>query len=196
MKNTLFLFLAAFLFATAVNAQTTVDSIQSKYTLLPMPGALTLEKAFPVLGAYQLASADSTGAQVTITMDSASKGIVWVEGLPQGKFKAYLKRSPGTYRVVAQKTASGTQIPEGTLLFDPTTNNLSIALGKKFDEVDPTAIFNMNGDVVADNGATEVKVKTKNDKTKAKTKTKVVFYNATKVDQSMVSGTQQPQQDQ
>ncbi|SHF82740.1 hypothetical protein [Flavisolibacter ginsengisoli] len=198
MKNTIFLFIAALFITASVNAQSTVDSIRAKYTLQPMPGALTLEKAFPVLGTYHLTT-DSTST-LTVSMDSASKGIVWVEGLPQGKFKAFLKQSPATYRITAQKTESGTSVPEGTLMFDTTTNTLNIALGKAYNEANPAEIFGTVADagVSADvaNTGTEVKVKTKTKTTKSKAK--VVFYSATKVDQNTTAttGSLQPQSHQ
>jgi len=146
---------------------------------------LTIEKTFPVLGTYQLTTADSSSAQqVTVTLDSSNKGMIWIAGLPEGTMKAYLKKSPGTYRILSQKSESGSQIPEGTLFFDPSTNTLSVALGKAYDEADPTSIFasmnaNANTDVAADNGS-EVKVKTKTPTSKTKTKTRLVFYTATK----------------
>lgn len=193
MKNTIFLFIAALLFGASVNAQSTVDSINAKYQLLPMPQAMTLDKSFPVIGSYNLTTKEGTTVPVTITIDSASKGIVWVEGLPEGKFKAYLKRSPATYRVVAQKTETGKAIPEGTLIFDQATNTLNVALGKKFDDVDPAAIFTMTGDVTADVASgTEVKVKSKT--ATKKTKEKVVFYSATKVDTTTTTSTNVNQQ--
>jgi hypothetical protein len=195
MKNTIFLFIAALFITASVNAQSTVDSIRAKYTLQPMPGALTIEKAFPVLGTYHLTT-DST-ITLTVSMDSASKGIVWVEGLPQGKFKAFLKQSPATYRITAQKTESGTSVPEGTLMFDTTTNTLNIALGKAYNEANPGEIFGTIADAgvstdVANTG-TEVKVKTKTKNTKSKAK--VVLYSATKVDQNTTAttGSLQPQ---
>jgi hypothetical protein len=208
MKNTIFLVLAALLFTASVQAQTTVDSIAAKYKLIPMPEALTIEKTFPVLGTYQLAAdpsatvttnvAVSTDASavaatpapsnnVTITLDSANKGVIWVSGMPQGTFKAYLKRSPSTYRILAQKTDAGKEIPEGTLMLDPATNTLNIALGKDFDEVDPAAIFALNPalnpsattDVAAPTDNTvKVKVKTPTSKSKAK----VTYYTATRFD--------------
>jgi hypothetical protein len=184
MKNTIFLFIATLFVGASLNAQTTVDSISAKYQLQPMPEALTIEKTFPVIGSYQMTAADGTTQPVTVTLDSSNKGIVWVDGLPEGKFKAYLRQSPGTYRIIAQKTESGKQVPEGTLLFDPATNNLSVALGKKFDETDPAAIFSL-GDVDADADIAEVKVKSK--KGSKKTKTKVVFYNAVKNVEAMSS---------
>jgi hypothetical protein len=194
MKNTIFLFIAALFITASVNAQSTVDSIRAKYTLQPMPGALTIEKAFPVLGTYHLTT-DST-TTLTVSMDSASKGIVWVEGLPQGKFKAFLKQSPATYRITAQKTESGTSVPEGTLMFDTTTNTLNIALGKAYNEANPGEIFGTVADAgvstdVANTG-TEVKVKTKTKTTKSKAK--VVFYSATKVQNTTATtGSLQPQ---
>jgi hypothetical protein len=185
MKNSIFFFIAALFITVSVNAQSTVDSIHAKYQMQPMPEALTIEKTFPVLGTYQLTTADSSNAQqVTITLDSANKGVIWISGLPEGTFKAYLKKSPGTYRIISQKAENGSQIPEGTLFFDPSTNTLNIALGKAFDETDPTSIFaNMNtnaGTDVAANNAPEVKVKTKTPTSKTKTKTRLVFYTATK----------------
>lgn len=214
MKNTFFLFLAALFFSASVNAQTTVDSIAAKYKLLPMPEALTIEKTFPVIGTYQLnttpvstttattTTSDASGTvaatttPVTITLDETNKGMIWVSGLPQGKFKAYLKRSPATYRILAQKTEDGKDIPEGTLIFNPETNTLNIALGKSFDETNPASIFdaNVNATASADvAGATEVKTKTKT--STSKTKTKIVFYTANKdVQNTSATGTTTSQQ--
>jgi hypothetical protein len=97
--------------------------------------------------------------------------------------KAYLKKAPGIYRIIPQKSESGSQVPEGTLFFDPSTNTLNVALGKAYDEADPTAVFaSMNGGSatdVADN-TNEVKTKTKTATGKTKTKTRLVFYSATK----------------
>jgi hypothetical protein len=188
MKNTIALFIAALFFTLAVNAQSTVDSIHAKYQMQPMPEALTIEKTFPVIGTYQLNSLNSTdnnsAQQVTIALDSFNKGVIWITGLPEGTMKAYLKKAPGTYRILSQKSESGKEIPEGTLFFDPSTNTLNVALGKAYDEADPTAIFaNANNATdntdVADN-ATTVKTKTKTPAGKAKTKNRLVFYTATK----------------
>src|SRR5215212_190792 len=100
MKNAIFLFIAALFFSISVTAQSTVDSIAAKYKLQPMPEAMSVEKKFPALGTYQLTTTDGASQTVTIALDQDSKGIVWVEGLPEGKFKAYLKKSPATYRIV------------------------------------------------------------------------------------------------
>ena len=185
MKNSIFLFLCALVFSVSVNAQSTADSISAKYKLMPMPEAFTVEKAFPAVGVYTLstpadaaaASAATAATEVRISLDSVNKGIVWVEGLPQGKFKAYLRQSPSTYRIVSQKTEAGKQISEGTLIFDPSTNVLQIALGKAYDEANPSAVFAMNT-TGASELETEVKVKTK--KSKTKSKAKIQYYTANK----------------
>ena len=179
MKNTFSLLIAALLVSASVNAQSTVDSIRAKYQLQAMPEALTIEKTFPVLGNYQLTGADSETQNIFVTLDSVNKGIVWVDGLPEGKFKAYLKQSPATYRVIAQKSASGRQVPEGTMLFDGNTNTLHLALGKKIDETDPAAIFALT-EAAAATDVAEVKVKTK--KGDSKSKSKILFYTATKAE--------------
>jgi hypothetical protein len=232
MKNTFLSAIIALFIGATANAQSTVDSIMAKYKLLPMPAPLTVEKTFPVLGSYQLATGtpgavsapatvapaatnapvtsttdsnatqDSNASQsatsapattaapatsatvateatpsITITLDSVNKGIVWVDGLPEGKFKAFLKKSPTTYRIISQKTNLGKQIPEGTLYYDVQTNALNIALGKPYNEEDPTAVFAVNApttDVAVTNNAT---AKSKS----AKSKSKVTYYTASKV---------------
>ena len=129
----------------------------------------------------------ANAGSVVITLDPENKGVIWVEGLPQGKFKAYLKKSPSTYRILSQKTESGAEVPEGTLLYDTEAKTLSIALGKAYDEADPAAIFALNTPsgtepVPAEN---EVKVKTKT--STSKTKTKVTYFTATKMETTPAS---------
>lgn len=211
MKNILFLAIAAVLFTASVQAQSTVDSIAAKYKLIPMPEPLTIEKAFPVLGTYQLAGADASVAATTstavttssttdvgttqsvatnsvvVTLDPENKGVIWVEGLPQGKFKAYLKKSPSTYRIMTQKTEGGKQIPEGTLIFDPETKALNIALGKDYDEADPAAIFALNPALMATattdaSASTDNTVKVKVKTATSKTKSKVTYFTANKIE--------------
>jgi hypothetical protein len=199
MKSKFLLVVAAFLFSISLNAQSTVDSIAAKYKLLPMPEPFTIEKAFPVIGSYQLVTnvnsaytqtsvntetneanvTEETTPNVTVYLDEESKGIIWVEGLPEGKFKAYLKKSPSTYRIISQKTESGVQIPEGTLFFDPEANVLNIAIGKEFNDEDPTAVFatSVTTETAPVAQATAKSTKAK----KAPAKAKVKLYTATKV---------------
>ena len=233
MRHVVLSAVAALLFSASVQAQSTVDSIAAKYKLIPMPGALTIEKTFPVLGSYQLntpvadATATSTSetagtvnssstsgnttvtadattgtttttasdasasgmeptaaGSLTITLDSANKGIIWVEGLPEGTVKAYLQKSPSTYRIVSQKTEDGKTTPEGTLILDTATKTLNIALGKAYDEVAPESVFAMQDSIAAAAATNDVDVKTTKTKSKSKSKVKakpVTFYTATKV---------------
>ena len=129
----------------------------------------------------------ATPGSVVITLDPENKGVIWVEGLPQGKFKAYLKKSPSSYRILSQKTESGAQVPEGTLIYDTETKTLNIALGKPYDEADPAAIFALNTATGAEVAPAENEVKIKTKTATSKTKTKVTYYTATKMEATPTS---------
>lgn len=117
----------------------TVDSILSKYTLVPMPNPITTEQIFPVIGQYQ--STVNADQKITVTLDDQNKGFAWVDGLPQGKVKAVLRKSPATYKIPAQKTEGGTDVPEGTLIYDKDTKTISIMLGREYNDQDPASVF-------------------------------------------------------
>ena len=139
----------------------TVDSIAAKYKLQPMPEPMTVEQVFPAIGEYQPSAAAAPAAtdpastttsattepampavtSVKIMLDEQNKGIVWVDGLPQGKIKAMLRKSPSTYKIPAQKTESGTDVKEGTLIYDKDTKTLSVIIGKAYNDQDPAAAF-------------------------------------------------------
>ena len=120
----------------------TVDSLTSGYEakLVAPPQPLTTEKIFPVLGQYE-SSANADAASITITLDEQNKGMVWIQGLPQGKIKAMLRKSPATYKIPAQKTEEGKEVAEGTMIFDKETNSLSICIGKAYNMTDPGSAF-------------------------------------------------------
>ena len=120
----------------------TVDSITSKYkdNIIPPRPQLTMDMIFPVLGQYE-SSVNMEASNVSITLDPENKGLVWVEGLPQGKIKAMLRKSPSTYKIPAQKTEDGKEIAEGTLIYDKETNTLSICIGKPYDLNNPMSAF-------------------------------------------------------
>ena len=87
----------------------TVDSIAAKYKLQPMPEALAIEQVFPVIGEYQATAATTTAtteaapsepaaakteaaapvvvSNLKVVLDEQNKGLIWIEGLPQGKVK-------------------------------------------------------------------------------------------------------------
>jgi len=167
-----------------------------KYKLLPMPEALTTEKIFPVIGKYNLTDKDGAATEVTISLDPTNKGIVWVEGLPQGKVKAFLRKSPGIYKIPTQnldeveaaveveaevkdakaaKTAkakaaekAAKQLPEGVMIFDKDNNTLNVCIGCTYNNEDPAVAF---AAPVEPEVAVEETPKSK--KATAKTKTKV-----------------------
>jgi hypothetical protein len=142
--------IALSLFSLALNAQQTweaknnptVDSITAKYKdkeVVSKP-ASTLQDVFPVIGKYESAT-NPDAASLTINLDETNKGIAWIEGLPQGKVKAMLRKSPSTYKIPVQKTEDGKEVAEGTLIFDAATNTLRICIGKSFDAENPEAAF-------------------------------------------------------
>ncbi len=120
----------------------TVDSISALYRdkIVTAPAPPTREDIFPVIGKYESAT-NPDAAHLSITIDEQNKGIAWIDGLPQGRVKAMLRKSPATYKIPAQKTAEGNEVAEGTLIYDKETKTLSICLGKTFNAEDPAAAF-------------------------------------------------------
>lgn len=136
--------------------------------LLPMPGELSEADVFPVLGKYEYINNNGDTSEINITRDAENKGVVWVNGMMLGRFKADLKASPCTYKIPGQKTLqnehsteveeienvssstsptkkpvrfSGKSVPAGTMIFDIETSKLFLNLGAGFDEKNPTKIF-------------------------------------------------------
>jgi hypothetical protein len=169
----------------AQSSNATVASIQSKYKLLPMPEALTLEKTFPVIGSYQFTgAADAPAVNATISIDEQNKGIVWIDGLPEGRIKAYLRKSPSTYKIPAQKLEDGKSIAEGTLIYDKDNNQIQVCIGCKYNEEDPATAF------ATATVTEEAPVADKKSKAKAKTpKVKVISYTGQKTDVAVTSST-------
>ena len=175
----------------------TVDSITAPYEakLLPPRAALTTADIYPVIGTYE--SATNTDApSVTVILDEQNKGFVWVEGLPQGKIKAMLRKSPATYKIPAQKTEDGKDVPEGTLIFDKDAKTLSIVIGKPYNAEDPAAAFAMATEdqtMAATEDVTKTKTKTggKIVKTKIKPAPKPWTYTGTKVEKTTAMSNQQ-----
>ena len=186
------------LFTATLNAQTepaqpakvTTDQWNNyspdKYKMLPMPAPLTTEKIFPVIGKYTLTDKDGAASNAAITLDETNKGIVWVDGLPQGKIKAYLKKVPGVYIIPAQKTADEKDLAAGVLIFNKESNTLDVCLGCTYNNEDPASAFTTPAEPVIEEHAV-----TKNKKATAKTKVKPVKtwkYSGTKIaDESTAS---------
>jgi hypothetical protein len=161
----------------------TVDSIISKYEgkLIPARAPLTIEQIYPVIGQYE-STVTADAPNVKIYLDAENKGIVWVEGLPQGKIKAMLRQSPATYKIPAQKTEDGKEVAEGTLIFDKDANTLNIVIGKPYVAADPGSVFVVPA-VTQEPVVADVKTKTSKNKTKVKTKeVKAWTYTGTKME--------------
>jgi hypothetical protein len=160
MKNTIFLGIASLFISAAASAQTDSSKVQpttppvasatpanwakaDDYLPAHLKGATstTLEPKhyLPILGSYQ-PTGEST-ANLTVTVDEQNIGIVWIDGLPQGRVKGLLKKSPAIYKIPAQKTAEGKSVPEGTLIYDKDANTLSVVLGTAFNDADPATPF-------------------------------------------------------
>jgi hypothetical protein len=196
MKKTLMITGAILLFFTAtLSAQTepakpTTDQWNNyspdKYKMQPMPDALTKEKIFPIIGKYTLTNSEGVNTEATITLDETNNGIVWVDGLPQGKIKGYLKKVPGVYIIPAQKTEDEKDIAPGVLMFDKNTNSLNVCLACTFNYDDPASAFTTPAEPTVEEPAV-----TKNRKATAKTKVKPVKtwkYSGSKIaDQSTAS---------
>jgi hypothetical protein len=159
----------------------TVDSINAKYRdkIVAAPVALTTEQIFPVIGKYE-SSTNPEALIITITLDEQNKGIAWIDGLPQGRVKAMLRKSPAVYKIPAQKTEEGKDVKEGTLIYDKEMNTLSIVLGKEFNAENPAAVFTEPAPVEE-----EAVVKTKSKSKKAKkVEEKPWIYTATKLEKT------------
>ena len=190
MKKTILLMagiLLSFLTITVQAQQTweskknpTVDSITHPFEgkLLPPRAAMTIEQVFPVLGQYE-SSVNKEAPALKIRLDEENKGIVWIEGLPQGTIKAMLRKSPATYKIPAQKTEDGKEVAEGTLIYDKDAKTLSICIGKLYNAEYPSKAFVPASEeiVVAD-----PKVKVKTTKTKVVAAPKPWIYVGTKVE--------------
>jgi hypothetical protein len=179
--------------------------------MLPMPAPLTTEKIFPVIGHYTVtaktattttdASASTTdnttasSSNVSITLDENNKGVVWVEGLPQGKIKAYLRKSPSTYMIPVQKTADDKDLDQGVLIYDKDANTLDVCIGCKYNSEDPASAFTVPQPVVEEQPV--VKTKSKNKKAIAKAKVKPVKtwrYSGSKTSETTASSSVVPMQ--
>ena len=178
-----------------------------KYKLLPMPEPLTTEKIFPVLGHYTVsakntssmadatATTTSSSSDVTITLDENNKGIVWVDGLPQGRIKAYLRKSPSTYMIPVQKTTDEKDLAEGVMIYDKDANTLDVCIGCKYNSEDPALAFSAPQPVVEEQAVVKTKSKSKKHTTKTKVKpVKTWIYSGSKTETTSSSSSVVPMQ--
>ncbi|HEY0058790.1 MAG TPA: hypothetical protein VGB56_06620 [Flavisolibacter sp.] len=127
-----------------VTAGTTASNLVTLDTNLPehLKGTTSTtiqpKHYLPVLGTY--ATADGS-VNLNVVVDETNMGIVWIEGLPQGRVKGLLKKGPATYKIPAQKTADGKAVAEGTLVYDKDTKQLSLCTGCAYNESEPATVF-------------------------------------------------------
>jgi len=145
-----------------------------KYKHQPMPEPLTIEKIFPAIGSYSITDKDGASSTATISIDPENKGVIWVEGLPQAKFKAYLRKSPGVYKIPAQKLEDDKSLAEGVLIYDKDANTLDVCIGCSYNAEDPAVAFLNKSDTQVTEVETETKAKKGTVKSKTKTKVKPV----------------------
>lgn len=210
MKKTTLIASAAFLLiAASANAQTEptpapapapkTDATQTKdkynnwtpetYKMQPMPEALTTEKVFPAIGKYEVTGKDGASSTITVTLDETSKGIVWVDGLPEGRFKAILRKSPAIYKIPAQKLGeeeNAKKLAEGVLIYDRDANTISVCIGCTYNAEDPAVAFTPDAVATEEKAAEEAAKPAKTAKGKkpavAKVeKIKTVRYTGSKV---------------
>ena len=157
----------------------TVDSINAKYKdkMIPPRTPMTIEQIYPVLGQYE-STVNTDAPSVKVVIDETNKGLVWIEGLPQGRIKAMLRKSPSTYKIPAQKTEDGKDVAEGTLIYDKDANTMNIVIGTPYNVENPASVFA----TTSEETAVVTEVKTKGSKTKVKTKkVKPWTYTGTKL---------------
>lgn len=221
MKKTAMLAGAAFMLLTAsVNAQTTTttDTAAKQQTLTtttstettavsndkynnwsadtykmqPMPEALTQEKIFPVIGKYQVTDKAGTASELTVSLDPNNKGLVWIEGLPEGKIKANLRKSPAVYKIPAQKLGDdpaakdAKDVAEGVLIYDKDANTINVCLGCTYNAENPAVAFDATATEAQPEATEAAPKKTAKAKSKKSAAPKVarivpVRYSGTKV---------------
>lgn len=95
-----------------------------------------------VLGNYVPANGNSMVAEpLTVMGDEENPGKIWIAGLMGEKIYALRKKEAGTYKIPVQKSGEKS-IPEGTVIYDDNSKEINICLGRKFNDEDPSAVFN------------------------------------------------------
>ena len=96
-KIYIFIFtIALFGFSVAVAQTSAAPENPKNYkpapkALLPMPVELTENDVFPILGNYEVINEKGESSNISISNDVENKGVIWIRGLVEGKFYAYLK---------------------------------------------------------------------------------------------------------
>lgn len=154
------------------------------YKMQAMPEGLTTEKIFPVLGKYELTTKEGTTSTVTVSLDETNKGLVWIDGLPEGRIKASLRKSPSTYKIPAQKLGEekdAKSVAEGVLIYDKDANVINVCIGCTYNAEDPAIAFAPATEVTEEPAAKPAKTKAKSKATAKVVKVKPVHYTGSKI---------------
>ena len=168
------------------------------YKMQPMPEALTTAKVFPVIGQYQLTDKSGTASTVSVMLDETNKGVIWIDGLPEGKIKANLRKSPAVYKIPAQKLGEekdAKSVAEGVLIYDKDANVLNLCVGCTYNAEDPAVAFAAPAE--PETTPEMEKKPAKKTTTKAKkevAKIKPVIYTGSKILETSASVNTTPQQ--
>jgi hypothetical protein len=123
-----------------------------------------------VLGTYQPENTNTTattteaqantttttaGSNVTITVDEQNPGKIWISGLGDDKFYAYLKTNADIYKIPTQKVSDKKSISEGIVSYNEASKEVHIRIGSGFNDADPNASLNATQAVTAATESTE-----------------------------------------
>ncbi|MEI9944752.1 MAG: hypothetical protein WDN26_11085 [Chitinophagaceae bacterium] len=173
----------------------------AKYQLQPMPSPLTTAQIFPAAGSYSVTNKEGVASNLILTLDETNKGIVWIDGLPEGRVKAYLRKSPGTYKIPEQKLGEekdAKTVPEGVLIYDKDANSVNVCIGCKYNAEDAASVFlpePVTTEPVVEETVKNKKATAKTKAAKAKeVKVQPVFYSGSKTiaEAQSTSETMQP----
>lgn len=134
-------------------------------------------------------STTTAGSDVTITVDDQNPGKIWVSGIGEDKFYAYLKNESNIYKIPAQKVNDKKSISEGIVSYDETSKEVHIRIGSGYNDADPNASLNATEATASAETATEKPMKKgKNSHAVAKAPVKkVVSFDGIKTDAATAS---------
>jgi hypothetical protein len=156
----------------------------------------------PVIGTYQPENTNTTGTEpqantttttagsnVTITVDEQNPGKIWISGLGDDKFYAYLKTDADIYKIPNQKVSDKKSISEGIVSYNEASKEVHIRIGSGFNDADPNASLNGTQATASAENTTEKPMKNgKNSHAVAKAPVKkVISFDGIKTDAGTAS---------
>lgn len=84
----------------------------------------------------------TAGSNVSVTVDDQNPGKIWISGIGEDKFYAYLKNDANVYKIPNQKVSDKKSISEGIVSYDETSKEVHIRIGSGYNDADPNASLN------------------------------------------------------